>query len=145
MRTVLQHESEQIELYPLNGETWIICGGRDFDNQEMFDGAMRDVVALKGLPDRVVHGAQTGADTMADKWGRRMGLDVKSIKAEWTRLGGAAGPIRNQQMIDEFKPHRVVAFPGGPGTRNMMNKARAANIEVIEIVAGALPPTQSTT
>lgn len=135
MVAVLEYAGERLELHCLNGETWIICGGRDFADQAMFDSAMRDIVRLKGLPDRVVHGAQTGADTMADEWGHRMGLDVKPVEAEWTRLGGAAGPIRNQKMIDDYKPHRVVAFPGGPGTRNITNKAKAANIEVIEIVA----------
>ena len=135
MTTVLEFEGEQLELHRLNGETWIICGGRHFDNQAMFDSSMRDIIRLRGLPDKVVHGAQTGADTMAGKWGKRMGLEVVPVEAEWKRLGGGAGPIRNQRMIDEYHPQLVVAFPGGPGTRNMTNKARAANITIVEIVA----------
>lgn len=36
-------------------------------------------------------------------------------------------------MIDEGKPDLVVAFPGGRGTADMVNKALAAGIKVIRI------------
>lgn len=138
MKTVLEFEGESYGLPPLNGQTWIICGGRDFDNQVMFDGAMRDITTLRGLPDKVVHGAARGADTLADRWARKMGLEVIPVEADWKAHSGAAGPIRNQKMIDDYKPHAVVAFPGGSGTRNMTNKARAGGIEVIEVVDATL-------
>jgi UDP-N-acetylmuramoylalanine-D-glutamate ligase len=44
--------------------------------------------------------------------------------------GNAAGPIR---MLKEGKPNYVVAFPGGPGTRDMVNKAKAAGVPVVEV------------
>jgi hypothetical protein len=34
-------------------------------------------------------------------------------------------------MLDESKPDLVVAFPGGPGTANMIKLARAAGVMVI--------------
>jgi hypothetical protein len=36
-------------------------------------------------------------------------------------------------MIDEGKPELVIAFPGGSGTADMVRRARAANIPVIEV------------
>jgi hypothetical protein len=52
-------------------------------------------------------------------------------KAEWKKYGPAAGPIRNQRMLD-WGPDLVVAFSGGKGTADMVRRARAAGVEVIE-------------
>jgi hypothetical protein len=49
--------------------------------------------------------------------------------------GKAAGPIRNQRMIDEGKPDLVIAFPGGRGTADMVSRAKKAGIPVQEITA----------
>jgi hypothetical protein len=37
------------------------------------------------------------------------------------------------QMLDEGKPDLVIAFPGGGGTADMMRRARAAGVEVLEV------------
>jgi len=55
------------------------------------------------------------------------------VRAKWSKHGRAAGPIRNQEMIDECKPDLVVAFPGGRGTADMVRRAKAAGIRVIEV------------
>lgn len=53
--------------------------------------------------------------------------------ADWQKYGKAAGPRRNQRMLDEGKPDLVLAFPGGAGTADMVRRARQANVTVIEI------------
>jgi hypothetical protein len=45
--------------------------------------------------------------------------------------GRAAGPIRNQAILDEGKPDLVVAFPGGRGTTDMVSRVQNARIEVL--------------
>lgn len=52
--------------------------------------------------------------------------------ADWSKYGKAAGPMRNQKMLDEYKPDLVVALPGGRGTADMVSRARVAGVEVIE-------------
>lgn len=87
----------------------------------------------------IIHGGATGADTAADEWAvvNWTGLtEFKVTPEEWKHLGRAAGPIRNQRMIDEGKPDLVVAFPGGTGTADMVRRAKRAGIEVIEFGAG---------
>lgn len=116
---------------------WLICGGRDFDDWEMFDAALRSVANNSGVPWVVIHGAAKGADRMADRWVQEMragGVDIQLIRvpADWERHGRHAGPIRNQQMLDEHKPDLVIAFPGGRGTADMVSRAKAAEITVIE-------------
>lgn len=124
-----------IVIHPINGQTWLICGGRKFSDQAMFDGAMSDILSLRGCPSKVVHGKQTGADMMADAWAKKMAIRVESVEADWIKYGRAAGPIRNEKMLREHTPSTIVAFPGGDGTRDMVRKAHAAGVEVIEVRA----------
>lgn len=110
----------------------LICGGRDFRDRALFFYEM-DVLREKHGITVVIHGGAQGADHLAEAWGLIRGLHVERYAADWGRHGNAAGPIRNQRMIDEGKPDLVVAFPGGRGTADMVRRARAAGIKVIEI------------
>lgn len=68
---------------------------------------------------------------MAWEWATARGLQVQTYPADWKRLGRKAGPLRNQQMLDEFKPELVLAFPGGRGTEDMMARAVRAGVPVV--------------
>ena len=120
---------------PTNGQTWLICGGREFADQEMFDSAMSELIQLHGCPLKVVHGKARGADTMAGAWARRMALHEAAVPVD-TAVDGAwpaAGCMRNQRMLDSHHPDLVVAFPGRNGTADMLRRARRAGIDVAEI------------
>jgi hypothetical protein len=84
----------------------------------------------------IVSGMATGADNAAVDWATTNWLKVHEFPADWKKHGKGAGPIRNQQMIDEGKPNLVVAFPGGNGTADMVRRAKKAGIEVIEVTDG---------
>ena len=117
-----------------NGETWIICGGRNFHDRKVFDQRMLDAVAERcGFPVRIVAGGANGADRLAFEWGTRLSIEVIEIYADWDVHGRSAGVIRNQKMLREYSPDCVVAFPGGPGTADMVTRARKANVAVIEL------------
>lgn len=82
-------------------------------------------------PSRVVHGAATGADTEADYWARTRGMLKTAYPIRRPREDGFQ---RNQRMLDsEPEIGLVVAFPGQVGTADMVRRARAANIRVIEV------------
>ena len=115
-----------------NGQTWLICGGRDFTDRELFERAMTDLIAARGQPAKIVHGGARGADTMGGELGEKLGLPTVAVMADWS-LGRKAGPIRNQRMLDEHAPDLVVAFPGGRGTADMVRRARKSGVEVAEI------------
>ena len=61
-----------------------------------------------------------------------LGWPVRQRRAEWSRLGMAAGPIRNQAMLEEAGALAhcdgaellVLAFPGGAGTASCIREAR---------------------
>lgn len=108
----------------------LVCGGRKFDDAltlgSWLGGIHRDhTISL------IIEGGQTGADTMAREFAKWAGIPFKTFEADWKTFGKAAGPRRNQLMLDQGKPDLVVAFEGGPGTANMVAKARLANVRVL--------------
>ena len=81
----------------------------------------------------VIHGGATGADSLASEWAEAGGVVVEVYPADWRSHGRAAGPIRNQEMLEKAGPAFLVAFPGGRGTADMIRRAKKARIPVAEI------------
>lgn len=107
----------------------LVCGGRGYSDESRLFAVLDDLCHAV-----VIHGqCETGADKLASRWARASGTPEISCPADWTRYRKAAGPIRNQQMLDEHTPGVVVAFPGGRGTADMIRRARKAGIPVLEI------------
>jgi hypothetical protein len=111
----------------------LICGSRDF-----FDAkAINNVISKLKAGDVVIQGKAPGADTTAENLAEARGdLEVQSFPAEWHKYGKRAGPIRNQQMLDEGKPDVVFAFytdkKGSKGTADMVRRSKKAGIVVVE-------------
>jgi hypothetical protein len=57
----------------------------------------------------IVHGDAAGADRLAGQWVTNRMLKVERYPADWAKHGRAAGPIRNEQMLEEGKPDLLVA------------------------------------
>lgn len=82
----------------------------------------------------IAEGGAKGADTTAFWFRKRLGIDGKTWEAKWDLQGKSAGSVRNQLMLFESGAEMVIAFPGGPGTADMVRKAKARNVPVIEVV-----------
>jgi imidazolonepropionase-like amidohydrolase len=82
----------------------------------------------------LIHGAARGADRHADAYGQYRHWEVHPEPAEWTKYGKAAGPIRNQLMLDKYQPDVCHAFHDdlahSKGTRDMVERAEKAGIPV---------------
>ena len=126
------------------GKRVIVCGGRTY-GLDMFGGIIGDVQKLvdeildeyigsasEGVWPVLVHGGAPGADQLADEWSSGSDVLVEVHKADWDRHGRAAGPIRNQEMADAGAD-LCIAFPGGKGTADMVKRAKAAGIPVLEV------------
>lgn len=87
---------------------------------------------IKEYDLRVVHGAAKGADSIADQWCKEANVEVKRYPANWAKYGKKAGPLRNQQMLDEEEVDYVIAFPldNSIGTWDMVDRAKKAGIKV---------------
>lgn len=113
---------------PRPGIRVLVCGGRDYrDRPGVFDALNR--AHAKRAICLVIHGAASGADSLGSAWARNRGIEEVPFPADWTQ-GRAAGPIRNQRMLDDGKPDAVIAFPGGQGTADMVRRAEAAGVPV---------------
>jgi len=111
-------------------ETWLVCGGRDFTDQAQLEQCLDNYVTLLGIPDKLIHGAARGADTLAGSWAISRGIDYAAVPADWKKYGFKAGLIRNQVMLDLYPVTRVIAFPGGTGTAHMIRITTAAGLPV---------------
>lgn len=110
----------------------IVCGGRTYRDR---DTVFRVLDELHGPGNiaMLATGAAPGADAIAFDWSWRRSVYVRQFPADWKRHGRAAGPIRNQQMLEEFEPTHVIAFPGGRGTADMVGRARLAGLAIVEV------------
>lgn len=107
----------------------MVCGGRDYADWNTIDSVL-DLIC----PAVVIHGGARGADSLAGRWAREThGVVEETFPADWDKHGKAAGPIRNQQMLDEGRPNLVVAFPGGAGTADMVRRSRSAGLLVLRV------------
>ena len=109
----------------------LVCGGRDFEDQRLLIRTLDALHRERGI-GVVINGGAPGTDTLAKNWALMRGIDVQTYAANWAEHGRAAGPKRNQQMLDEGKPDLVVAFAGGIGTADMVRRARTAGVVVAE-------------
>jgi hypothetical protein len=109
----------------------LICGSRRYRNRSKIRELLEQY-----RPAVLICGMAPGADRIAYEIAKKLGILVEEYPADWAAQGKAAGPIRNQQMLREGKPDRVVALPVGSlvmdsrGTWDMVRRARAAGVPV---------------
>ncbi|AGR46478.1 hypothetical protein ODIN_64 [Mycobacterium phage Odin] len=117
----------------------LITGSRIWKDRSLVWHALG--IELQRSPNglTVVHGAcpYGGADDIADRWAWGMRQEGHNVvpephRADWESYGKAAGPIRNQLMVD-LGADVCLAFPLGVsrGTRHCMAAAEKAGIPVI--------------
>lgn len=129
-----------------------VTGGRFYNNEPAV------IAALKQVPPAIlVHGKAPGADTLAAKnWPADL---QEPHPADWSgpcratcrpghrqvRQDGqmycpAAGVYRNQEMVDSHIDF-LIAFPGGTGTADMIERSLKARVIVVELsLEGKLVP-----
>lgn len=119
----------------------LVCGGRDYSGHRKV-WAILSTMHAEAPIEAIIQGGATGADQWAAMWAKAVSSPIdgpqprnEPYAADWKRHGKAAGPIRNQRMIDEGKPDMVLAFPGGRGTADMVRRAENAGIPVRKIEA----------
>lgn len=106
----------------------VVCGGRGYSDWRT---EYRQLDALH--PTRIAHGGASGADQIADDYAYYRHIPCKAYLANWNKHGRAAGPIRNQEMLEAEQPHIVLALPGGKGTTDCISRARRMGIKVVEV------------
>lgn len=114
----------------------LICGGRTFgidDREHKYMISRLQMLNEKRKPALIVHGAASGADTVAGNFFITMQVNTLAVPAKWKLYGKSAGFKRNTEMLDLVKVDLVVGFPGGIGTKMMLKLAKESNIETIDL------------
>jgi hypothetical protein len=114
---------------------WLICGSREAPaslSRYVCDVLDR-IVIIEGRPAGICHGAASGYDSLSNIWANERNVPCTKFPANWKKFGKSAGPKRNAQMLSEFKPDVVIAFPGSAGTSNMIQQAKKAGVKVIKV------------
>lgn len=114
----------------------IVTGGRNYLNvQKVFD-------ALDKLsPTLVITGAcPSGADQYAERWAKANERNYIGFPAKWATHGKSAGPRRNREIVDfvtkfDLNP-QCLAFPGGTGTADMVQRCVEKGMLVQEVGDG---------
>lgn len=110
----------------------LVTGGRDYYNYPHLFEVLEEY-EWHGAPLQLVFGDAKGADYLTKCFALVEHIPYQEFKANWSKYGAAAGPIRNQKMLDDAKPNLVLAFKGGKGTADMIARAKEAGVEVREI------------
>lgn len=109
----------------------LLAGGRGFNDTARVTLVLDGI--LNSFPRAAfAQGGAKGADELVRKWCKRRGQPCVTIEAPWDAHGNSAGPMRNQWMLDYLRPSFVIAFPGGTGTADMVNRARQQGFNVYE-------------
>lgn len=88
--------------------------------KDALDGIRMDLTT----PMLLMHGDAPGVDTDADHWALDHGIQRVKVPANWRGEGKAAGPLRNQLMLDLVLPDITLAFPmpESRGTWDMVSR-----------------------
>jgi len=108
----------------------LFTGGRDFADQELLDRNIAILVPWFADEFCVIQGGAKGLDKMAKDWAHKFGFPCLTVEANWDYYNKGAGHVRNGWMLQWGLPHLLVAFPGGPGTANMVKQAKLINLPI---------------
>lgn len=120
----------------------LVCGDRNWTNRQRLSSVLDKICLDNGwvtnrpedredgnwLPTaEIISGMAKGADTIAVDWAVVNWVNFHPYPADWNRFGRAAGPIRNEKMLNQGKPDMVVGFHNdlmnSKGTRHMIKIA----------------------
>jgi hypothetical protein len=120
----------------------VVSGSRHMKDPGPLESVLKRV---EGTEHALLHGDQTGADTLAAHYGLFRGWNVEAFPADWKRFSTDAGPMRNAEMLLEAKRRSWIesvkawlfAFPApdSRGTTNCIALAKLLRVSrtVVEI------------
>lgn len=110
----------------------IVTGSRHYTDVDLVRSTL--IKWSFGVHMTLVHGAADGLDLIAARIAGELEWAVEAHPAAWAAYGSAAGPRRNQEMVD-LGARVCIAFPlvGSRGTWDCVRRAHESGIPV-EIV-----------
>jgi hypothetical protein len=112
----------------------LICGSRKWTDDKIIYSILEGLTLREG-PIVLISGGAAGADSFAAQWAYANGIQHEEYLAEWELSGKAAGPIRNQHMLEDGKPDIVIGFPTAEsiGTYDMLRRSAKAGVPTFRV------------
>ncbi len=114
------------------GTRVLVCGGRDYQDWRAVADTLRSLHERSPI-SLIIHGCDPGAASLAVRWAVGAGVPTSGFDADFRSHGPGAERMRNERMIMESKPDLVLAFPGGQGTADLIERATAAGVRVEQV------------
>lgn len=111
----------------------IIAGSRNLGGQFIRHKIFQELLNI-GSVTEVLSGGCNGVDLEGEAVARFMDLPIRRFLPDWKTHGKAAGPIRNAEMAKEADVLLVVWNVRSRGSRDMIQKMRALNKPVYEVI-----------
>lgn len=101
-----------------------IVGGRDFNDYELLKNTLNKYIENKNFVVSIVSGGASGADTLADKYAKDLGVEIIVFRPDFKKFGRLAALQRNTEIIE--KSDIVFAFWDGKSrvTHDSIKKAQ---------------------
>lgn len=113
-----------------------VVGSRGFGAVDRIKPILNKIRMTCGEDLIIVSGGAEGPDQIAEQWAKEHGLQTEIFPADWDAFGQAAGPKRNQQVIDAAD-HLIAFWDGAsPGTVDAINRARRKKGMKVEVFLG---------
>ena len=117
----------------------VVCAGRGYARADRMFEVLGEYHAKHGISMLghgaccTTHGTLRGGDGLAELWAIVNQVPYVGWPAQWDKHGRAAGPRRNADLLEWFRPDVCIAFPGGNGTAGCVAECRRRGIEVVEV------------
>lgn len=111
----------------------LVCCGSNFNDYSLLESSLNRILSeYSNDTIEIISGHAKGADSLGERYALEKSLKCTIFKAEWSKYGRAAGPIRNSHMLEYVKQENpiVVAYWDGKshGTKDTITKAKKLNI-----------------
>jgi hypothetical protein len=105
----------------------IIAGSR---NENRYDIVANAIDLSEYKVTKIISGGCRGVDKLGEQYAKDHKIPFQVFKAEWSRYGKAAGPVRNQKMAESADALIAILYPGSKGTRSMIKIALKQGLKV---------------
>ena len=119
-------KERETSAYLPKGTLVAFTGGKDFGDVTAIWRSL-DSIKLKYDDMVLLHGGGPGAEKIAASWAEKNGVHQVVCKPNWDRDGKAA-PFRRNDVLLNFLPKGLVAFPGSGITNNMIDIFKNLNL-----------------
>lgn len=89
----------------------LVTGSRDWPEEDwrVISDTLWEINPFVGREHWLIHGGARGVDTIASNVIATWNWQVQRVTAQWAEHGRAAGPMRNQRMVD-MNPDVCIVF-----------------------------------